>query len=206
MLYGQIIGTQPVGGTPPYTFQWQSSTTSATTGFSAAPGTNNQQNYTPPALLTQTTWFRRVITDNSTPSIITDISLPVRIIVHPFIKNNVIGNPDTLCYGQNASALHSILTLQDGNGKYTYRWESSTDNTLFTNASASTESYLPPAGLIQTTWYRRTVNSGSCVNVSAAVRINVLDTVRNNSILNTSSGNLPGNELCKPCGLSNTNT
>lgn len=183
VLYGQIIGTQPVGGTPPFTFEWQSSTSSATTGFSPAPGINNQQNYTPSALLTQTTWFRRVIRDNSTPSIITDISLPVRIIVHPFIKNNVIGNPDTVCYGQNASALHSILTLQDGNGIYTYGWESSTDNTLFTNASASTESYLPPAGLIQTSWYRRTVNSGSCVNVSAAVRINVLDTVRNNSIL-----------------------
>ncbi len=133
--------------------------------------------------MTQTTWFRRVITDNSTPSIITDISLPVRIIVHPFIKNNVIGNPDTLCYGQNASALHSILTLQDGNGKYAYKWESSTDNTVFTDASASTASYLPPAGLIQTTWYRRTVNSGSCINVSTSVRVNVLDTVRNNTIL-----------------------
>jgi hypothetical protein len=183
VLYGQIIGSQPVGGTPPFTFQWQSSTTSATAGFSAAPGTNNQQNYTPSALLTQTTWFRRVITDSSTPSVITDISLPVRIIVHPFIKNNVIGNPDTLCYGQNASSLHPILTLQDGNGKYSYIWELSTDNTVFTNASVSTASYLPPAGLIQTTWYRRTVNSGSCVNVSAGVRINVLDTVRNNSIL-----------------------
>lgn len=183
ILYGQIIGTRPVGGTPPFTFQWQSSTTSATAGFGAAAGTNNQQNYTPPALLTQTTWFRRVITDSSTPSIITDISLPVRIIVHPFIKNNVIGNPDTLCYGQNASVLNPILTLQDGNGKYSYRWESSIDNTIFTNASASTASYLPPAGLTQTTWYRRTVNSGSCINVSAAVRINVLDTIRNNSIL-----------------------
>ena len=183
VMYGQIIGTLPVGGTPPYNFQWQSSITSPTAGFSPAPGTNNQQNYTSPALLTQTTWFRRVITDNSTPSVITDVSLPVRIIVHPFIKNNVIGNPDTLCYGQNASALNSLLTLQDGNGKYAYKWESSTDNTVYTNASAATASYLPPAGLIQTTWYRRTVNSGSCVNVSASVRINVLDTVKNNTIL-----------------------
>ena len=183
VLYGQIIGTQPVGGNPPYIFQWQSSTTSATAGFSAAPGTNNQQNYTPPALLTQTTWFRRVVTDNSTPSTITDVSLPVRVMVHPFIKNNVIGNPDTLCYGQNAATLNSLMTLQDGNGKYTYKWASSTDNAVFTDASATTASYLPPAGLIQTTWFSRTVNSGSCVNVSAAVRINVLDTVRNNTIL-----------------------
>jgi hypothetical protein len=183
IMFGQIIGTQPVGGTPPYNFEWQSSTTSATVGFGAASGTNSQKNYTPPALLTQTTWFRRVVTDNSTPSVITDVSLPVRVIVHPFIKNNVIGNPDTLCYGQIAPALNSLMTLQDGNGKYTYKWESSIDNTVFMDASATTASYLPPAGLIQTTWFRRTVNSGSCFNVSSSVRINVLDTVKNNTIL-----------------------
>ncbi|TFG91256.1 MAG: gliding motility-associated C-terminal domain-containing protein, partial [Candidatus Atribacteria bacterium] len=181
ILYGQIVGTRPVGGTPPYTFQWQSSTTSALTGFSAAPGTNDQQNYTPPAQLTQTTWFRRVVTDFG--AAITDVSLPVRIIVHPYIKNNVIGNPDTVCYGQNSPAMNSVLALQDGNGKYTYKWESSTDNSVFTNISASTESFLPPAALIQTTWYRRTVNSGACIDVSAAVRINVLEVISNNSIL-----------------------
>jgi hypothetical protein len=34
-----------------------------------------------------------------------------------------------------------------------------------------------------TTWFRRTVTSGTCFSISAPVRINVLDTVRNNSIL-----------------------
>jgi len=60
-MYGQIVGTQPVGGTPPYTYVWERSTTSETTGFTPAPGTNNQQYYTPPSLLSQTTWFRRVV-------------------------------------------------------------------------------------------------------------------------------------------------
>jgi len=181
IMYGQMLGTQPVGGTPPYTYEWESSTTSATAGFSAAPGTNNLQHYTPPALLTQTTWFRRVVRDNG--AVITDISQPVRIIVHQSIKNNTIGNPDTLCYGQDPPALNSLLTLQDGNGIYTYSWASSTDNSVFTDVAVTTASYLPPAGLTETTWYRRTVHSGSCVDVSSSVRINVLDTVRNNSIL-----------------------
>ena len=181
IMYGQIQGTQPVGGTPPYTFEWQSSTTSETAGFTTAPGTFNLQYYTPPALLAQTTWFRRVVRDNGVA--ITDVSLPVRIIVHPFIKNNAIGNPDTLCYGQNPSALNPIAALQDGNGIYTYSWASSTDNTVFTGVPVTTATYQPPAGLTATTWYRRTVYSGSCVNVSTSVRINVLDTVRNNSIL-----------------------
>lgn len=180
-MYGNFTGTQPVGGTPPYTFQWQSSTTSATAGFAAAPGTNGLQNYTPPALLTQTTWFRRVVTDNG--GAITDVSLPVRIIVHPYIINNVIGNADTVCYGQTPLSLNSTLTIQNGNGIYAYTWEISADNALFTSVPATTASYQPPAGLTQTKWYRRTVKSGSCVNVSASVRINVLDTIRNNSVL-----------------------
>jgi hypothetical protein len=180
-MYGIITGTQPVGGTPPYTFQWQRSTTSASTGFAAAPGTNNLQQYTPPALLTQTTWFRRVVTDNG--GAITDISLPVRIVVHPYILNNVIGNPDTLCYGQTPTALNSTLPLQNGNGIYTYTWESSTDNSVFSAVPATTEAYQPPAGLIQTTWYRRTVKSGSCISVSASIRINVLDIIKDNTIL-----------------------
>jgi hypothetical protein len=181
ILYGQITGTQPVGGTPPYIFQWQSSTDGL--NWVTASGTNDEQDYMPPELLNQTTWFRRIITDNSTPGIITDISLPVRIIVHPLIKNNVIGNSDELCYGQNASELNSLLTLEDGNGEYTYRWELSFDNESFTDVPATTESYLPPNALIQTTWYRRTVRSGSCIDISAPIMIRVLDTVRNNSIL-----------------------
>ncbi|MFZ0282397.1 MAG: gliding motility-associated C-terminal domain-containing protein [Bacteroidales bacterium] len=191
IMYGQIVGTKPVGGTPPYTFLWESSTTSASAGFTTAPGTNNLRYYTPPSLLTQTTWFRRVVTDNSTPVIITDISLPVQVVVHPFIKNNVIGDPDTLCYGQDPSLLNSRLVLQDGNGLYAFRWESSTDNILFSNASSPTESYLPPSGMTQTTWYRRTVTSGSCLTTSASIRINVLEPISNNTILT------PAQEICE---------
>ena len=183
-MYSQIIGTQPLGGTPPYTFQWQSSTTSATTGFTAASGINNLPNYTPPALLTQTTWLRRVVTDNG--AAITDISLPVQIIVHPFIVNNIIGDPDTLCYGQNASQLDPVLTLQNGNGIYTYRWESSADDVNFTELPITSASYLPPDALTRTTWFRRIVYSGACFDVSPSIRINVIDTISNNSILTSS--------------------
>lgn len=181
ILYGQLMGTQPLGGTPPYTFEWQSSTTSPAAGFTPATGVNNLQHYTPPALLTQTTWFRRVVTDNG--AAITDVSLPVQVIVHPYILNNQIGNPDTLCYGQNASQLGPVLAIQNGNGIYAYRWESSTDNINFTGLPATDPSYLPPDALTQTMWYRRVVNSGACVDVSSSVRINVIDTISNNSIL-----------------------
>jgi len=46
------------------TYLWESSTTSATAGFSTAAGTSNNQNYVPGSL-TQTTWYRRRITKAS---------------------------------------------------------------------------------------------------------------------------------------------
>ncbi|MBN2667188.1 MAG: gliding motility-associated C-terminal domain-containing protein [Bacteroidales bacterium] len=187
--YGQLTGTQPVGGTPPYSYRWESSTVSAITGFTDAPGTNNQQHYTPPAELSETTWFRRVVTDFG--AAITDVSLPVNLIVHQNIKNNIIADPGTLCYGQNASVLNSAGVISDGNGTYEYRWETSTDNLSFTDLPTATESYQPSQPLTQTTWYRRTVSSGACMDVSPSVSINVLNPVENNSILT------PAQEICE---------
>ena len=60
---GTIIGSAPSGGNGSYTYLWEISTTSATAGFAAAPGINNEKDYTP-AVLTQTTWFKRTVTSN----------------------------------------------------------------------------------------------------------------------------------------------
>ncbi len=193
--YGLIIGSQPVGGTPPYTYQWQSSTTSATSGFATAPGTSTQKNYTPPGTLSATTWFRRIVRDNG--AAITDISMPVMIEVHPYIKNNVIGDPQTLCNGQTPQALNPVQVLQDGNGLYDYLWESSTDNLTFTEIEGNDQGYQAPAGLTQTTWYRRTVTSGACVSVSSPVRINVLPEITNNTISSVPQ------EICSDGNFSN---
>ena len=56
-----IAGSIPNGGTGIYTYLWESSTTSSTSGFGSALGTNNGISYTSGAI-TQTTWFRRTIT------------------------------------------------------------------------------------------------------------------------------------------------
>ncbi|MBK9389367.1 MAG: hypothetical protein IPN68_03925 [Bacteroidetes bacterium] len=182
MAFGTISGTIPFGGT----YQWQSSTVAnpSETDFSDISGATNKD-YTP-GLLTQTTWYRRVVTKTGTP-VIVDKSKPVKIIVQPFIKNNIIGDPDTVCYAQNAKTLLSRAVLQDGNGIYSFRWKISTDNSLFAEPANndSIETYTPEPGLKFTSWYKRTVTSGRCVDSSAIVRINVLDTISNNAILNT---------------------
>lgn len=60
------------------TYTWESSTTSSTSGFGLASGTNNTQNYTPGSL-TQTTWYRRKVLSGSC----TGISPPIQISVLP---------------------------------------------------------------------------------------------------------------------------
>lgn len=63
-----ITGSTPIGGTGTYTYLWESSTTSASSGFAAATGTNNAINYTS-GLIAQTTWFRRTVTSCALSSI-----------------------------------------------------------------------------------------------------------------------------------------
>jgi gliding motility-associated-like protein len=185
--FGVISGTIPFGGT----YQWQRSVLAdpADADFIDISGATGKD-YSP-GIMTQTTWFRRVVTKLGTPDII-DKSKPVKIIVQPYIKNNVIGDPDTICYAQNPVALVPRATLQDGNGIYNFRWTVSTDDTAFSTPenNDSTEAYTPEPGLTQTSWYRRTVTSGRCVDVSASVRINVLDTIINNKIMS------PPQDIC----------
>ena len=182
MPFGVISGTIPFSGT----IQWQSTTVAnpLDADFIDISGAT-AKDYTP-GVLTQTTWFRRVVTETGPPPIV-DKSKPVKIIVQPFIENNEIGNPDTVCYGQNPKMLISTNTLAGGSTTdiYRYKWSVSTDNSVFTDTvdNNTAEAYTPEPGLTLTSWYKRTVTSGRCVDSSALVRINVLDTISNNEVL-----------------------
>jgi gliding motility-associated-like protein len=183
----KFTGTKPVGGTGPYTYLWEKSYDQLTW----IPLTNDPDptNYTPSVVETATVWFRRTITDSSTPTVLVDISKPVHLIVQPFIKNNIVGTSDTICFAQDPPAFSSKAVLQDGNGRYSFNWAVSLDNTVYTVPSNShnSEGYTPPPALTVTSWYRRTVTSGRCIDFGtpAVVKITVLDTIRNNKILNS---------------------
>ena len=185
MLPPKIIGTKPVGGTGPYTYLWEKSYDQVTW----IPLTNDSDptNYTPALIETATFWIRRTITDSSIPTVLVDVSKSVNIIVQPFIKNNIIGNSDTLCFNQNPPAFTSKATLQDGNGIYTFNWKVSLDNSQFAIPANphNAEDYTPPPALKFTSWYKRIVSSGRCKDSTAFAKITIVDTVRNNKILNS---------------------
>ena len=63
-----------------------------------------------------------------------------------------------------------------GNGSYVYLWETSTNNASsgFTPASGTNDGQdYTPGLLTQTMWYRRTVTSGGCSNISIVIQITV---------------------------------
>ena len=179
--FGTISGTTPFDiNNNTISIQWQISSDGV--AFANVAGAV-EENYLP-GMLSQTTWFRRVVT---TVDVI-DASIPVQVIVQPFITGNAIGNPDTICYGLNPQTLISIGTPLNGNGTYSYSWSLSLDNSAFTApTNAHTEANYTPTALTATTWFRRTVTSGRCVDVSAPVEITVL-TLTNNTISLISGG------------------
>ena len=167
---GEITGSLPGSDTGTFTYLWESSTTNATSGFTVSSGINNQKNYTP-GNLSKTTWFRRNVTSGGCES----TSRVMVIYVMPAITNNNISAPQTIGAGETPATLKGSNPA-GGNGSYTYLWERSTTNATagFSACSGTNNAvnYSPPA-LTQTTWFRRTVISGGCTDVSGAVQITI---------------------------------
>ncbi|MFO7371232.1 MAG: gliding motility-associated C-terminal domain-containing protein [Bacteroidales bacterium] len=191
---GLITGSQPKGGDGQYTSVWEQSTDNIT-WIPASGGTNiSLLSFQPPAL-TQTTWYRRVVTSDT----IVDVSRGLQIYVYPAISNNMITGEDTICYNSDAQPLHGIVPAPSGgNGSYVYRWEESTNQVTWNVAGTGVN--FDPGRLTDTTFYRRVVNSTAwCRDTSNTWTILVLPGIENNRFfaekdtsicMNTSPGTL----------------
>jgi gliding motility-associated-like protein len=185
----KILGTSPVGGTGPYTYKWEVSSDKNFASSFVLTNDADPKNYTPKLadnLVTDdTVYFRRTITDSSTPIALIDKSLPFKVKVQPNIKNNAVGPPDTICYAQNPPTIRSVLKLKDGNNFYTYNWMVSTDGAssgFGVPANLHADSTYTPLPAIKDTWYRRTVTSGRCIDSSGVVKMRVLNNIGGNAI------------------------
>lgn len=186
----KINGTTPVGGTQPYSFQWQRKTNldlwnDPWNDISGATSKDYQPVIeTDPAI--DTIYYRRIVTDNTGIPIV-DISKRVTIIVQPLITGNAISADQIICYNQvPPDQLVSADVLAGGNGIYNYTWMLSTDEGITYNLPGneySNEAYTSLA-LTTGTLFKRVVNSGRCEDHGNIVGITVLDTIKNNRILN----------------------
>ncbi|MFO7574670.1 MAG: gliding motility-associated C-terminal domain-containing protein [Bacteroidales bacterium] len=187
ICYGQIppklLGTDPVGGMTPYSYQWQKSYDSITwitLTNTESPGVN----FTPYDAETGTLWFRRVVTDNTPVTPLVDISKAVKIIVQPLITDNIVGQDTIICFGQDPLELkHYNSGPGGGNNIYSYEWNESSDNVAFIPAiNVNNASSYDPPSLTATMYYHRVITSGRCVDTSNVVTVTVLPLILNNTI------------------------
>ncbi|MFD1095894.1 T9SS type A sorting domain-containing protein [Salegentibacter chungangensis] len=124
----------------------------------------------------------------------------------PIIKSNTIDAAQFGCNPYVAQTLNGSIPT-GGDGTYTYKWESSTTgpSTGFSPASGITNSKnYDPGTLSQTTWYRRITTSGSCIDLSNSVEINIT----NDNVwigTNGTNWNDPSNWNCNAVPISVTN-
>lgn len=135
-----LQGSAPTGGDGPgtYLYQWQSSTTSATAGFSDISLATNL-NYSPSGL-TATTWYRRVVVSGSE----SDTSVAVAITIKPAAINLTITNPPAVCAPQMVDITAAAITAGSTPGlTLTYHTTSASNAPVLTNPSAiSTATFL----------------------------------------------------------------
>ncbi|MFT2008991.1 gliding motility-associated C-terminal domain-containing protein [Pontibacter sp. 13R65] len=103
-----LLSSSPRGGSGQYRYFWEYSTTSASAGFTAAPGVNNQASYSPPPLTT-TTWFRRKVVSAPCQEL---TSTAVQIEVYPIPAVPVVQHA-TVCPGEAAFLVASVQAADD---------------------------------------------------------------------------------------------
>lgn len=161
--------TAPSGGTGSYSFQWQSSPDgSVWTNISGA----NLSSYSPSAL-TANGWFRLNITSGDCGNVSTNRIL---ITVVPSVSAGTIGAAQSICYNTRPDGLHQITPPSGGTGNNSFQWQSSSDNSSWTNINNANQSEYSPPVLTTNTWYRRNVTSG-CTASSNSVRISIYSQV-----------------------------
>ncbi|NMC37116.1 MAG: DUF4082 domain-containing protein [Bacteroidales bacterium] len=162
--------TSPSGGTGSYTFQWQSSPNNST--WSNIPGAT-LPSYSPQAL-TVNTYFRRNVSSGDCGTL---SSNSILITVNPALVPGSIGYDQTICYNYSPDQLVQLSPPSGGTGSYTYQWQSSSNNTSWSDVSGATSSSYSPPPLTSDMYYRLTVGSEDCYNTTNTVLISVHDPI-----------------------------
>jgi hypothetical protein len=79
-----------------------------------------------------------------------------------------IGLPQTICANTAPDPLTQITAPTGGTGTYTFQWQSSPDNSVWTNISGATLAGYSPPALSANTYFRRTVSSGTYTPVNSS--------------------------------------
>ena len=168
-----ITASQPKGGDNTYIYTWEQSANNI--NWDDAAGTTIELKRLQPPALTQTTFYRRVVTSDG----IFDTSRVIKVYVYPAITGNSITGTDTICYNTHAKNITGTAPA-GGNGVYQYLWQYSTDQATW--ITGGTTNPHDPGVLQQSRYYRRVVTSTKyCSGTSNPVRVTVLPLITRNA-------------------------
>ncbi|KYP14059.1 MAG: hypothetical protein A1D16_08915, partial [Flavihumibacter sp. CACIAM 22H1] len=173
-----LSGTAASGGgtSPTYLYQWMSSPNNSTwTDISGA----TSQNYSPGSL-TATTYYRRKVTVSGAGT--TAYTTSVLVAVHPQLTASISPSTQNLSAGATGTTITS--SVSGGNGTYTYQWQTSPNNSTWTNAGTSS-SYSP--GVVTATRYVRLLATSNGVQVTSNTATISVCTPAPNQITGSSS-------------------
>ena len=153
------------GGTSPYTVNYTRNGVSQTAINNYVSGTNIST-----GVLTTGVYIYALTSVTDAYGCIAQ-SLGTSITVTASVNGNLtagsIGTAQTICYNATPGALTQVTAPTGGTGTYTYQWQSSPDNTAWTNITGATQTGYTPPALSASTYYRRVVTSGSYTPVNS---------------------------------------
>ena len=168
------------GGSNSFTYTWESSIDNSNwNSISGANGTSYQ-----PVSLTAKTYYRKSVTDLCGSGYTNSVTITIR----PDVIVGSIGASQTICYNTSPSLLITDVAPTGGTGTFTWLWESSPNNSVWSPISGATNESFQPASLTSTTYYRRkvinTCNSGYTNTVVVTVRPDLVHgTISNNQTI-----------------------
>ncbi len=145
-------------------YEWQMSTTGNYSDILGATAST----YQPGSLTDTTSYQRRTVSTLGSTTCYSSYTTPVTINVVGNVLAGTVSGSQTICSGSAASGIH--LSGHQGS----IQWQSSTDNTNFTNIVGQTEPILATGALSTTTYYRAVVTFSGCSGYSTTGTVNVL--------------------------------
>ena len=150
-----LTTTVPPTGSGSFTYQWQSSTDAVTwSDITGATGTS----YAPGAF-TGTMYFRKMVTDAICLN--TGYTNELTITVYPAFAVGTIAASQTICNGVTPAPLTTTVP-PTGSGSFTYQWQTSLPNGIWSDITGATTDTYAPGALTTTTLYRKQVTDVIC--------------------------------------------
>ncbi|MFC2096389.1 gliding motility-associated C-terminal domain-containing protein [Bacteroidota bacterium] len=135
-------------------------------------------------IVSDTTYVRRIVVSGACYD---TVAVPIEIIGLPQISNNVMPADQEICEGQIPDDIVGGEPVDGlGLGTYSYYWEEKTESSGWIVVTDSVRNDLAPGNLLETTYYRRTVQSDDCFDISDTITVNVLPPIANDNIVTPS--------------------